>query len=185
MQLHMRDGPAGRLGRNQIGLKRLDNWMFPTIKQARKSQPGTQQKSVKSKTPRTFCLAEAIAQLLSSCELREQFEHSPENVADQLCIAAEERRAFVGLSVEQLNRQSETLLNKRWHEVCRLAPKTIAMLNEQAEEVFRYYATNDWPIGHRRHPVDAFRFLHFLMANKLGQPDQAELKKLRRINSGL
>lgn len=59
------------------------------------------------------------------------------------------------------------------------------MLNEQAEEVFRYYATNDWPIGHRRHPVDAFRFLHFLMANKLGQPDQAELKKLRRINSGL
>lgn len=129
-------------------------------------------------------LVEGIAQLLSSFELRERFSNSPEEVAAQLALAPEDRKAFIELDPAQLERQANILLNKRWHEVRRLVPKTIESLDERAVDVFRFYATNDWPIGHRRHPVDALCFLKFLIANELQEPNQGELKKMRRLSSG-
>ena len=172
--------------------------MFPTIKRKSKpdaglsvSPPSFEPKQSHQRTisespakPAPTGLVDAIAQVLSSVELREQFELSPEVVADQLAVATEDRQAFVELDAEQLKRQSNTLLNKRWHEVRRLVPLTIELLDEQAGDVFRFYATNDWPIGHRRHPADAFRFLQFLIANKIQEPNQAELKKMRRLSAG-
>ena len=131
----------------------------------------------------TLGLVEAIAKLLSSHDLRSQFEQAPALVAQQIGISSEDFEAFVALSPDQLDRQANTLLNKRWHEVRRLVPLTIDSLGREAVEVFRFYATNDWPIGHRRHPVDAFRFLQFLMANRIAEPNKMELKRMRRINS--
>lgn len=126
-------------------------------------------------------LVNAIARLLSSHELRDQFEKSPESVAQQLNLAQQDWNAFVSLDPDQLRRQSNSLLNKRWHEIRRLVPQTISELGDQAVEVFQFYATNDWPVGHRRHPVDALRFLQFLIANRMHEPDKSELKRMRRL----
>lgn len=127
--------------------------------------------------------ADAIGRLLNSQELRDQFEASPEQVAQELNIASEDLAAFVSLDRDQLRRHADTLLDKRWHEIRRLLPMTISELGQRAEEIFRFYATNDWPVGHRRPPVDAFRFLEFLTANQIQEPNQVELKRIRRLAS--
>ena len=125
----------------------------------------------------------AIASLLSSPELREQFEMSSEKVAQMLNIADADLDAFMSIDTLELQRRADALLNKRWHEIRRLVPLTIDGLGAVANEVFRSYATNDWPVGHRRHPVDALRFLQFLIANGIHEPDLTELKRMRRVGS--
>ena len=138
---------------------------------------------LESKPNKTVGLVVAIAKLLSSPELRVAFEQSPSHVAKELNVAKNDVDAFVALDSQQLNRQANTLLNKRWHEVQRLVPLTIESLGKGANEVFRYYATKDWPIGHRRHPVDAFRFLQFLIANQILEPNRMEFKRMRRLSA--
>ena len=127
----------------------------------------------------TIDFVTAFARLLSSQVLREQFRESPSSVSDQLGINQQDRSAFESLCADQVEQQAETLLNKRWHEVRRLAPKTTASLGEDGAEIFRYFASNDWPEGHRRHVVDAYRFLKFLRANGIQKPDRVELNRVR------
>lgn len=131
---------------------------------------------------RPVSLVAAVAKLLSNYELRQQFEQAPELVANQLGVGEEEFGAFISLSPLQLERQANTLLNKRWHEIRRLVPLTIESLGKEAHDLFRFYATKDWPIGHRRHPADALRFMQFLVANKIKEPNKMEWKRMRRIN---
>lgn len=125
----------------------------------------------------------AIGHLLSSDELRVQFETSPDQVAQLLNVDEQDLAEFVIIDSQQLRRQAVTLLNKRWHEIRRLVPLTISELGDGADEIFRFYATNDWPVGHRRHPVDALRFLQFLIADRIHQPNMTELKRMRRVGS--
>ena len=123
----------------------------------------------------------ALARLLSDPSLRLQFCEEPEHVARQIGVAQEDWHSFVSISPEQLNRQAETLLNKRWHEVRRLVPKTIEMLGSEAVDLFRFYATKEWPQGHRRHSVDAHRFLRFLISNEIAKPEKYEMIRIRRM----
>ena len=80
-----------------------------------------------------------------------------------------------------LTHQAETLLQKRWHEVTKLLPSTIAELGSEAEELFRYLALKSWPEGHRRHALDAADFIGFLEHNQLVHVDSAEKRKIRRL----
>ena len=129
---------------------------------------------------RRIDLVTAVGRLLSSIELRDAFEQSPLAVADRLGIAESDRAVFLSLDAQQLNQQAETLIQKRWHEVRRLAPRTIEALGDSAGELFQFYAGRFWPQGHRRHQLDAFRFLQFLAANDIDCIDKKELRRLAR-----
>lgn len=125
----------------------------------------------------------ALARLLSSQTLRDEFAESPEFVAKHLRVDTNSIPAFLAIDHAQLEEQAETLLVKRWHEVCELAPESTAALGDQGLETFRYFATNEWPTTHRRHPIDAYRFLLFLKSNRLAKPNRGELHRLRRMSS--
>lgn len=121
----------------------------------------------------------AMSRLLSDVNLREQFRSQPREVARQLGLVGEDLEHFVRIDVAGLDRQAEALLSKRWHEVAALIPDTIAEA-DNAQELFQFYATRNWPVGHRRHQEDARDFLQFLQSNGLAKPNLRELRLLNR-----
>lgn len=123
----------------------------------------------------------ALARLLSNATLRAKFIVAPNSVADELNVASLDRSAFVALDPSELEEQATVMINKRWHEVERLIPKTVEGLGTSAQDMFRFFANQDWPTGHRRHPEDALRFIQFIEANKLAKPNQKELARLRQM----
>ncbi len=124
---------------------------------------------------------DVIGKLLSDCQFREQFRQAPEQTVGKLDVDPSVARCLLNLDVRQLEHQSETLLNKRWHAARKLIPKTIKELGDEARDLFQFYATSNWPEGHRRHTQDAYQFLQFLTANRIHQPSGRELKRLQKL----
>lgn len=108
----------------------------------------------------------ALAHLLSDQVLRERFIAEPRHVAMKLGLQGRDLEVVCKLDALDLERQATTLLKKRWHEVSKLIPRTIAGL-EDGYSVFKYYAREHWPEGHRKHVEDAAGFLRFLRHNKI------------------
>lgn len=128
-------------------------------------------------------LTTAIGHLLSDASLREEFRRSPIAVATTINLDADHVAMFIQLNISQIEDQAATLLNKRWNEVRSLIPKTVQDLGEEAQDLFMFYANQNWPKGHRRHPLDAFQFLQFLISNKIHRPCGMELKRVQRMKS--
>lgn len=121
----------------------------------------------------------AIATLLSDRDLREQFRNSPQAIAEHLGLAGAELELVARLDPAGLEQQAETLLNKRWHEVQKLLPMTLSSLGSEAAELYRFYAQQQWPQGHRRHLLDAAGFIAFLELNQLGVVNRNEKRWVR------
>ena len=128
-------------------------------------------------------LTTGIGRLLSDASLREEFRNGPDSVANKIDLQSDHVAMFVELDIDQIESQATTLLNKRWNEVRQLIPGTVGDLGEEAKELFMFYAKQNWPEGHLRHPLDALQFLKFLSNNKLYRPSGMELKKLRSMAS--
>jgi hypothetical protein len=111
-------------------------------------------------------LTRAIARLLVDEELR----RDPVAAAERLGIPELAR-----LDPAQLEAQARTLLRKRFHEVRKLVPQTIANLGPQAACRFEEFAHGFWPTGHRRHLQDALRFCEALGS----QANRAETHRVR------
>jgi hypothetical protein len=101
-------------------------------------------------------LTTVLGRLLADPALRAEFRRDP---------AATARRLDADLSAidpDELERQAETLVDKRFHEVAKLLPRTIALQGGDAARIFAAHASLFWPEGHRRHADDAVAFVRFL-----------------------
>jgi hypothetical protein len=107
----------------------------------------------------------------------------PTNAATMINLDADYVAMFIQLDVSQIEDQAATLLNKRWNEVRSLIPKTVQHLDEEGRDLFMFYANQNWPEGHLRHPLDAYQFLQFLISNKIHRPSGMELKRVQRMKS--
>lgn len=113
-----------------------------------------------------------MGRLLADQAMREQFREAPREVAKRLGLQGNDLELVCGLDPAQLESQAETLLLKRWHEITKLLPSTLAAL-EDGLSLFRFYASQSWPEGARRHRDDAVGFMEFLRHNQFAV-DKAE-----------
>lgn len=121
-----------------------------------------------------------LSQILTHPKTLECFIDDSAGFIRQFEISENDREALLSLEPDQIRNQADTLLNKRWHEVRKLIPITIAGLDEQGSDLFRFYAANQWPEGHCRHLIDACGFLKFIKTNNVGNVDTSEKRNVRR-----
>lgn len=126
-------------------------------------------------------LTTALARLLSDASLREAYRQDRRGTAARLAVRPADRSGFLSLDPSLLDRQADTLLNKRLHEVRRLLPDTFTRVGAEAPSLFRAYAQTRWPVGHMRHVDDAVAFCRHLLANGTGKVNRAELNRLRFV----
>jgi hypothetical protein len=119
-------------------------------------------------------LTTVLGRLLADPALRAELRRDPGAVARLLDADA---AALRELYLEDLERQAETLLDKRFHEVEKLLPQTVAQLGARAAEAFREHALGYWPEGCWRHAEDAAAFGRFLEERKLPR-SESELNRL-------
>lgn len=115
-----------------------------------------------------------LGRLLADGGLRARFRLDPVGTAAELGV-----EELAALDPEGLERQAETLLAKRLHEVSKLMPASFASLGLAAAPLFRRHAAAGWPAGHRRHLADAVAFGRFLLGEGVGGVCRSEFNRLR------
>lgn len=105
----------------------------------------------------------ALARLLSDQRLRDLFVRDADEAARRLGLVDADAAAFRVLPARQVNVQAQALIDKRFREVQKLLPRTIARMGTAARSQFAEYASAYWPRGHRRHLEDAYRFGRYLL----------------------
>jgi hypothetical protein len=121
----------------------------------------------------------ALGRLLTNQALRAEFRRDPRKAAACLDLSDADRDALMALEPQDLDRQAETLLLKRFHEVGKRMPRTFASLGGDAARRFRSYAVRAWPEGHDRHLRDAVAFGEFLLRDEFTGVSRPELHRLR------
>ena len=124
-------------------------------------------------------LSEAVARLLSEPSLRESFRTDRSAVARHFDLSPEHEKTFLSIDESQLAVQAEALIKKRFHEIAKLLPHSVAALGVRAEDLFEEYANDYWPRGHRRHLDDAVHFGAYLLGRVGSGVNRAELNRLR------
>jgi hypothetical protein len=125
-------------------------------------------------------LTTVLGRLLSDPSLRAAWRRDPEATARRLDAEPETAAALDAVDLEH---QAETLVEKRFHEVSRLLPRTLAILGGGAAAAFREHAAGFWPEGHRRHAEDASAFGRMLEQRRLPH-SPSELHRLRFMLAG-
>lgn len=105
-------------------------------------------------------LTTVLGRLLADPALRAEFRRDPAATARELDAD------LSGIDPVELECQAATLVDKRFHEVAKLLPRTIALLGADAARVFGAHAGLFWPEGHRRHAEDAVAFGRFLQERR-------------------
>lgn len=121
-----------------------------------------------------------LARLCSDIGFRAEFLADRSAVLSRFALSDSVQRALEQIDAIQLEEQAKTLIDKRWHEVRRLLPRTMATATDDIREYFEFHANRFWPVGHHRHLVDAWRFAEFLSKNGLAQVNPADKRTLRR-----
>lgn len=124
--------------------------------------------------------ATVLGRLLADPALRASLRRDPASVARTLDA---DPGMLADLDLDGLEQQAQGLVDKRFHEVAKLLPLTIAGLGASAAAVFAEHAAAFWPEGHRRHAHDADAFGRFLEARRL-PACRSELNRLRFGMSG-
>lgn len=125
-------------------------------------------------------LTTVLGRMLADPALRAEWRRDPAAAARTLDA---DPAALAELDPDGLEHQAETLVEKRFHEVGKLLPRTVAMLGGAAGAVFRQHAASFWPEGHRRHAEDAAAFGKWLEARGLPR-SESELNRLRFAMGG-
>ena len=154
-------------------------------------------------------LTTALGRLLRDTSLRDSFSRDPHAVAVEIGIRDCDYKTFVELSSVEIEHQSLTLLQKRFHEIQKLAPLTCGLVGTRAWGSFISHASAYWPEGHNRHVLDALGFcerisgrcrselnrlqfalrkrrfaIHAVKNFKIGARERAALQILRRLDNG-
>jgi hypothetical protein len=123
-------------------------------------------------------LTTALAALLTDRDALDLFHRDALAAAEKLQVRAEHHDAFIAIDPMGLEAQAATLINKRFCETAKLLPLTFLRLGDAAENLFLNYAQSHWPVGHRRHLLDAIEFAQLLRAR--GEPlEENELHRVR------
>lgn len=120
----------------------------------------------------------ALSRLLTDAALRRGFRLAPLGTAVALDVQEDQRTNLARLDPDQLDRQAETLLKKRFHEIVAIIPETVAGLGEFAYERFLPYGTSTWPTGHMRHVQDAAGFCRYLLCQRCSRVCRAEINRV-------
>jgi len=103
----------------------------------------------------------ALGRLLADPSLRETLRRDAAEASRILDVDLR------GIDADGLDRQADALLEKRFHEVSKRLPRTVAQLKDEAGRVFREFAVRSWPQGHDRHLRDAAAFVAYLAEQEL------------------
>jgi hypothetical protein len=123
-------------------------------------------------------LTTALTRLLSDTQLRSAYGIDRYRVAREMSIAQCDFEAFVALDMRDLEQQAQCLIDKRYYEVARLLPQTVKRLGSDAQHLFVKHASF-WPVGHRRHLIDAIEYCRYVNSRHPEKIVQAELTWLR------
>lgn len=116
-----------------------------------------------------------LGRLLANPVLRRMLRSDPVLAAGALDA---DPALLEGLDPDALEEQARGLVEKRFHEVGKLLPRTVHGLGPAAAALFERHAASYWPEGHRRHALDALAFARFLESRS--EPVcRAELNRLR------
>lgn len=126
----------------------------------------------------------ALSLLLSHRHLRELLRDDPPVLQRTLDLSAADLDFLRRLDGEDLQRQAESYLEKRFYEVVALIPSTLRRMGRRAKPLFREFAEQHWPHGHRRHLADAIAFVEAARARGV-RVDVFELRRLKRIYARL
>lgn len=126
----------------------------------------------------------ALGRLLSDGRLRALYLRDRAAAVRTLDLQTEDIPAFRALDAEALEAQACSLLDKRFHELGKFLPLTLARLKNEARKVFYKYANEYWPSGHRRHLDEAIVFGEFLQKQRPQYLDQAEFNRLCFCRTG-
>lgn len=116
----------------------------------------------------------ALARLLSNRDLRRRFREDPDRTAAEWGIARHDLRALTAIAPDELERQADGLISKRFHEVRGLLPWTCSELGGGARKHFIRFAATRWPTGHKRHVEDAVGFCRYLSGINAGKINRFE-----------
>ena len=116
----------------------------------------------------------ALTRLLSQSDLRARFRLTPDVAMAEMNLRKEERAALLSLDLDDLDRQANSLIAKRFHEVRRLLPVTMGSLINDGRPQFFLYAAKRWPNGQKRHIDDAVAFCYFIERKCLGLVNRFE-----------
>jgi len=121
---------------------------------------------------------QSLSLLLAKPALRKKLVEDPQGLREELQLDEATLAFLRGLDSGELESQADCLVNKRFHEVRGIIPRTIKGLGEDARRRFRVYAEEEWPAGHRRHLLDAEAFARCCAALGLPGVDPFELNRL-------
>ncbi|MEZ5338300.1 MAG: hypothetical protein R3F46_08525 [bacterium] len=107
---------------------------------------------------------ELLAILLSSARQREGFLADRRAWLALMLPEPDSAGLLIRLDAAQLEAQAATLLGKRWRAVAELIPESRFGNSALSAALFREYADQYWPEGHRRHELDALAFLRHCQA---------------------
>ena len=121
-----------------------------------------------------------LADVLANPTIRKELVGNPQNLFERYELSVGQKQSLLSIVPEEIQQQAITLIDKRWHEINKLIPKTISFNPTEIQELFRFFATKFWPTGYRRHQIDAMKFIAFLEDNSIAVADPTEKKRLRR-----
>ncbi len=124
-----------------------------------------------------------LSLLLSQSSLRKRFRENAHQLLDELEVQPEDRAVIESIHPDQLDLQSNLLIEKRMKHVKDFVPVTFCSLGNKAEEIFSCYAESFWPVSYRRHFEDTLHFLNFLKKNGESY-DSSECNRMTFLHSG-
>ncbi len=121
---------------------------------------------------------QSLSLLLAKRALRKKLAEDPQGLQEELQLDDAALAFLRGLDSSDLESQADCLVNKRFHEVRGIIPRTVKGLGEEARALFRSHAEEDWPVSHKRHLLDSEAFAKYCVSLGLSGVDPFELNRL-------
>lgn len=123
-------------------------------------------------------LTTVLGRLLTDSRLRRQFFDNRAATAARLGADPTTTGLLEQLDADTLEQQAAGLIDKRFHEVAQLLPRTMQQLGRRASSLFHDFAESFWPESHRRHLIDAAKFCRHLQQHRLAPVCRTEYNRI-------
>lgn len=130
----------------------------------------------------THSQTHVLAQLLANKAQRQAFLNNRPGYLQRFNLDTEECKTLLQIDHQQLEKQAQGLLSKRWREVADLIPETVNTLGIRAYQHFLPYAESTWPNSTLKHFSDAYLFCEYLKERKLGTVNLSEMNRMYFIS---
>jgi hypothetical protein len=120
----------------------------------------------------------ALARLLRDGRLRDAFAVSPQSVAKQMNLRANDWPWLLQLQADDLEFQARVLLRKRFDLVHNLLPETMRRMDEKGWPAFFEFARLNWPEDRSTVLQDAFQVCRRLRRENFASVSHAEWNRL-------